>query len=302
MGITAILLAAVMLLFVPVSSAIGTNVVNNDVKLVNKTVNDYIERTLSFANRVDVFSYVDFDDVVRDDSANHNQDLLDVISSYCRKDGDISGEVGSLPGQGILSTVANDPNAVLNNPGLLIFHYDSTNHTYVLYDIPIKLMAKEISIVETASDATIQNAVSSFLQNESNFEKYRVFNEEFYGGYKYLFELGTSGTCMEVRISTYSKLNDAGDPFELKPLVEPTKALAADPTWVPIDDDPDCAPYFESLELNTFDCLNITRGSSIATIAGGGYTPTINGHDIVVVYNMHEFTIASLALDKFTSP
>lgn len=294
MAITAILLAAVMLLFVPVSAAIDTNVVNNDIKLTNKTINDYIERTLSFSNTVNVYTYVDLSTISQNASTNHQFDVLDLISSYCRAKDSTDSEPGSYLGKGMLTSA-------VDNPGMLIFHYDATEYTYVLYNIPIKILASELSITEASSNTVIQTAVSNFLNDMSNLNDYRVFNTDYYGGYKYLFEISTSETCISTKISTYSRQDENYNTFELKPIVDPTTALIADPDWVAVADDPDCAPYFEGLELNTFDCLNLPRGTSIPNMLGGGYDVTLDGHDTVVLYNMHNYTIDSLANEYFTS-
>ncbi len=297
MSITVLLLAAVMAMFVPVRGVIETNTVNNDVKLSSKTFNDYIERSVSFASEVNVYNYVDVKNIAQDSTANHQFDLLDLVSSYYRPKNDMGGEAGSYPGKGSLGNVNEDP-------CMMILHWDEENFTYKLYNIPLKVLADplHLNITESTTDSVIQQRISGFLK-AGEFEEFRVFNNSYYGGYKYLLEIVCNGsTCITTNVIAYSEFDDDNLPFELKPYryvvydeSTDTYTDAGGDAWLPHDDDPDMAPFYETKETNTFDCLNIARNYSIQSTIAGGFTPSTVGYDTIIVYNMREYDIASFA-------
>lgn len=277
MAITAVLLAAVMSLFGPVSAVIGKMTVNSDVKLITKTIGGYYEQSFEYASDIQMFSYVSLSDVAID--TTQSDDLLDRIEKYCLNTAD--GGLGYL-------------SSVYDHPQVMIVKYDTTNHSYYLYNVDLKKFMTSEGLTAASSSTEIQNAWANLMHTPLDLDDYSVFDEEFYGKYKYRFSFSVQKPdILQIDMTTYSADCEMPPVYSPEEVTNPDGSVTKKNTnYVDISEE-EYNISKESSEISTFFTSN-TR----ASVSPSRFDDTlVDSTDVVILYNQHTYTLTE-AVEK----
>ncbi len=132
-GLMAVIIACVVAFGTPVRYVVKNAAARNDALTINKIIGDYIERQLSFADKMDIYVGYKYENTT-------GCDLEKAFKDYCKKkDGD---------------------EAAMNTPHVMLFHYDASVHSFRIYDMIItdKDMAMPADITAVAGTEVFDDA------------------------------------------------------------------------------------------------------------------------------------------------
>lgn len=149
MAILALLMVSVAAFSTPVQQMIKATAADSDALSANKTMGDYIENRLAYADMVQFFYTVD--------PYSYNADVEAAYTAYQQK----------------LDTTINTTGSAADVSGMLIFHFvedtvDPSNSKYMMYDVNIPATGDYSTAVGTAASPNGAVFTDFFYDNSQN--------------------------------------------------------------------------------------------------------------------------------------